>query len=140
KWAYRVVDTRAFGFPQRRQRVLLLASRKRDPRQVLLADDVADMAPPKKRNTAHGFYWTEGNAGLGWARDAIPTLKGGSTLGIPSPPAIWLPRGQLVTPDIRDAERLQGFPAGWTAAASPTSAKRNGPRWRLVGNAVSVPV
>jgi DNA (cytosine-5)-methyltransferase 1 len=27
RWAYRVVDTRAFGLPQRRQRVLLLASR-----------------------------------------------------------------------------------------------------------------
>ena len=38
-----------------------------------------------------GFYWTEGNRGLGWAVDAVPTLKGGSTIGIPSPPAIWDP-------------------------------------------------
>ena len=29
-WAYRVVDARAFGIPQRRQRVLLLASRSED--------------------------------------------------------------------------------------------------------------
>src|SRR5262249_40665217 len=33
-WAYRVVDTRAFGLPQRRQRVLLLASRTEDPGAV----------------------------------------------------------------------------------------------------------
>lgn len=31
RWAYRVVDTRAFGLPQRRQRVILLASRTEDP-------------------------------------------------------------------------------------------------------------
>jgi DNA (cytosine-5)-methyltransferase 1 len=47
--------------------------------------------------------------------------------------------GEIVTPEIRDAERLQGFVADWTASA--TSGKRkNNPRWKLVGNAVSVPV
>ena len=39
-WAYRVVDTQAFGLPQRRQRVILLASRTEDPREVLFVDDV----------------------------------------------------------------------------------------------------
>ena len=34
RWAYRVVDTQAFGLPQRRQRVILLASRTEDPRAV----------------------------------------------------------------------------------------------------------
>src|SRR5437868_5000383 len=34
-WAYRVVDARAFGLPQRRQRVVLVASREEDPRPVL---------------------------------------------------------------------------------------------------------
>ena len=54
----------------------------------------------------------------GWAVDAVPTLKGGSTVGIPSPPAIWYPDDDYIgTPDIRDAERLQGFDAGWTAVA-----------------------
>ena len=34
--------------------------------------------PPARRrgNHACGFYWTEGNTGLGWAVDAIPPLKG----------------------------------------------------------------
>jgi DNA (cytosine-5)-methyltransferase 1 len=86
---------------------------------------------------ACGFYWTEGVRGLGWAVDAVPTLKGGSTVGIPSPPAIWMPDGRIVTPDIRDAERLQGFPSGWTNAAETVA--RRGARWKLVGNAVSVP-
>ena len=35
KWAYRVVDARAFGIPQRRERVFLLASKQYDPWRVL---------------------------------------------------------------------------------------------------------
>ena len=87
RWAYRVVDTLAFGLPQRRQRVFLVATRIGDPRGVLLVDDAGEPPPrvPSSR-TAFGFYWTEGIRGLGWAVDAVPTLKGGSTIGIPSPP------------------------------------------------------
>jgi DNA (cytosine-5)-methyltransferase 1 len=140
-WAYRVVDTRAFGLPQRRQRVLFLASKREDPRAVLFHGDEKEPASADPEKVACGFYWTEGFTGLGWAVDAVPTLKGGSTVGIPSPPAIRLPHDRsIVTPDIRDAERLQGFPADWTLPAVSDQAARKGPRWRLVGNAVSVPV
>jgi DNA (cytosine-5)-methyltransferase 1 len=138
-WAYRVVDTRAFGIPQRRQRVILLASRTEDPRQVLFVGNKSEPSWPDPREVACGFYWTEGIRGLGWAVDAIPTLKGGSTIGIPSAPAIRFPGGFIATPDLRDAERLQGFDVDWTAPAA-TSGRRNGVRWKLVGNAVSVPV
>ena len=88
-WAYRVVDTRAFGLPQRRQRVLLLASKTEDPRPVLLNQDHGEVELGDRTGLACGFYWTEGVRGLGWAIDAVPTLKGGSTIGIPSPPAMW---------------------------------------------------
>jgi len=140
-WAYRVVNARAFGIPQRRQRVLLLASRSEDPRNVLFGSDAAEASPEFSRNQLCGFYWTEGLRGLGWAVDAVPTLKGGSTIGIPSPPAIWDPQdGSITTPEIRDAERLQGFDAGWTAPAAEVPGVRKSHRWKLVGNAVSVPV
>jgi DNA (cytosine-5)-methyltransferase 1 len=139
-WAYRVVDARSFGLPQRRRRVLFLASLSKDPRQVLFADDVRKSQQFSARAGAHGFYWTEGNNGLGWTDDGVPTLKGGSSLGIPSPPGIWLREtNEIVTPDIRDAERLQGFPVNWTHPAI-TNHKKVGIRWKLVGNAVSVPV
>jgi len=139
-WAYRVVDTRSFGLPQRRQRVLLLASRTEDPRTVLLSDEAGEPTP-RDNPSAYGFYWTEGRGGLGWAVDAVPTLKGGSTIGIPSAPAVWVPEtGEIFTPTIEDAERLQGFAAGWTAAAVVDPARKNNSRWKLVGNAVSVPV
>ena len=139
RWAYRVVDSRAFGLPQRRRRVYLLASLVDDPRQILFADEAGSRPEPMKNGqaVACGFYWTEGLRGLGWAVDAVPTLKGGSTIGIPSPPAILLTDGSVVTPDVRDAERLQGFPSGWTRPAEAVAKKSV--RWKLIGNAVSVP-
>lgn len=141
RWAYRTVDSRSFGLAHRRRRVILVASRDCDPRRVLFADDTEDWTESlPERARAYGFYWTEGNTGLGWAVDAIPTLKGGSGLSIPSPPGIWhRAREAFGTPSIGDAERLQGFPRGWTRAAKE---EENGgrQRWRLVGNAVSVPV
>lgn len=140
KWAYRVVNSRAFGLPQRRERVLFLASRETDPRDVLFVDDAGEPEIPRDAlgRLACGFYWTEGVRGLGWAVDSVPTLKGGSSVGIPSPPAIVLPSGAVVTPDIRDAERMQGFEVDWTAPA--LQAARAGHRWKLVGNAVTVDV
>jgi DNA (cytosine-5)-methyltransferase 1 len=140
RWAYRIIDARAFGLPQRRKRVILLASLEEDPRGPLLAQDAGEPEQVERLDgLACGFYWTEGVRGLGWAVDAVPTLKGGSTIGIPSPPGIWMPDGDVVVPEIRDAERLQGFETDWTEPAAVTS-RRKGARWKLVGNAVSVPV
>jgi DNA (cytosine-5)-methyltransferase 1 len=136
-WAYRVINTMAFGLPQRRERVFLFASKSIDPADVLLSDDTGPPTPPA-HPAAYGFYWTEGNRGVGWAIDSVPPFKGGSAVGIPSPPAIYVPRKGFVRPDITDAERLQGFPSDWTRPAEDVVCPRY--RWKLVGNAVSVPV
>lgn len=139
RWAWRIVDTYGMGLPQRRERVLLVASRTEDPGTVLFSDDKPLERPRSAIGSiAHGFYWTEGRGGLGWAADSIPTLKNGSAIGIPSPPAILLPDGKVVKPDLLDAERLQGFEADWTLPAERVA--RTSARWTLVGNAVSVPV
>jgi DNA (cytosine-5)-methyltransferase 1 len=139
RWAYRVVNSLAFGVPQRRERVYLVAALDDDPRRVLFADDVGTLeATLPSRSLAFGFYWTEGTRGLGAAIDSVPTLKGGSTIGIPSPPGVLLPDGRVVTPLIEDAERLQGFGPGWTEPAGRVG--RRSHRWKLVGNAVTVPV
>jgi DNA (cytosine-5)-methyltransferase 1 len=139
RWAYRVIDARSFGLPQRRERVYLVAClpEQGDPRDVLLSlDHGPPVVPGDYRQTANGFYWTEGIRGLGWAVDSVPTLKGGSTIGIASPPAIWMPDGSIVKPDIRDGECLQGFPPDWTEPALRVA--KPGMRWKLVGNAVNV--
>jgi DNA (cytosine-5)-methyltransferase 1 len=135
RWAYRTVNSLAF-LPQRRERVFFVAtSCELDPARVLFADEVDAHKQETTLDThAHGFYWTEGTRGLGWAPNAIPTLKNGSTIGIPSPPAILMPDGVVIKPSVRDAERLQGFDVDWTASAPERL------RWSLVGNAVTVPV
>lgn len=142
RWAYRLVDSRFTGIPQRRQRVILVASRSDDPRDVLFTEDAGERPPNELLDNAFGFYWTEGLRGVGWAQDAVPPLKGGSSLGIPSPPAIWVPGAkpgrQFGKPTIEHAEALQGFEPGWTEAAA--TGRSNSPRWKLVGNAVTVGV
>ncbi len=146
RWAYRVVDARGFSIPQRRLRVLFVASRMHDPREVLFADavdapDGIDAIGPTSRDSTYGFYWTEGARGLGWAVDAVPTIKGGSRIGIPSPPAIWYPQIDAVaTPSLQDSERLQGFPADWTRTCEEEDRRARGHRWTLVGNAVCTPM
>ena len=139
-WAYRVVDTMGFGLPQRRRRVYLLASRDHlDPREVLFVDDeVPAETPTPGLEHPLGFYWTEGRSGVGLTVDGIPPLKVGSAVGIPSPPAVLFPDGEVLIPSLRAAEALQGFPYGWTDVEAG-HAERN-PGWRMVGNAVSVPV
>jgi DNA (cytosine-5)-methyltransferase 1 len=147
-WAYRVVDTISFGLPQRRKRVLMVASKRLPmaPAQILFADEAQEPTVPNAPKSI-GFYWTEGLRGIGWAPNAVPTLKGGSGLGIPSPPAVWL-RNKRSGKDafrslsIEQAEILQGFEAGWTDAELIDEPRRTlpGERWRMVGNAVSVPV
>lgn len=140
RWAYRLVDSRFTGVPQRRQRVILVATTEGDPREVLFADDEGEPDESYFASNVYGFYWTEGLRGLGWAQDAVPTIKGGSTIGIPSPPAIWNPSApigkRVVLPSIEEAEELQGFPSGWTEPA----AGGKGARWKLTGNAVTVGV
>lgn len=136
RWAYRLIDSRSFGLPQRRLRWLLVASRKEDPRWILSESAFPRVStdPP-----AFGFYWTEGNRGLGWTVDAIPPLKVGSAYGIPSTPAVWIRKQRRIgIPGIADAERLQGFPVNWTKVDDLSGRPADAARWRQIGNAVNV--
>jgi DNA (cytosine-5)-methyltransferase 1 len=138
RWAYRVLDTAGFGLPQRRRRVYLIASRTIDPRSVVFADEFGSASQEKPTlNKPLGFYWTEGRTGIGLTVDGIPPLKVGSALGIPSAPAVLFPDGEVLMPSLAACEELQGFPKGWTNSEEILARR---PEWRMVGNAVSVPV
>ncbi|MBP3322341.1 MAG: DNA (cytosine-5-)-methyltransferase [Clostridia bacterium] len=139
-WAYRMIDSIAF-VPQKRRRVFVVASLHHNPCDVILSGNsqleqgaitIETLSEPC------GFYWTEGKYAIGLYQNAVPTLKVGSSIGIPSSPAIAFPNGTIGTPDIRDAERLQGFPIDWTKVAEEIA--KPSVRWRLVGNAVTVDV
>lgn len=147
EWAYRLVDPRSFGIPQRRPRFIFLASNIVHPKDILFpaGEDVELNIDDKLGSNiedaeAYGFYWTEGKIGIGWAKDSIPPLKCGSSLGLPSAPAIWdIQRNFFGTPTVEDAERLQGFPEGWTGVLENYGFKDN-KRWKLLGNAVNTAV
>ena len=138
-WAYRTINSLSY-LPQRRERVFIFATKTRqNPEDILLSVEFSELKIDTDfKQFAHGFYWTEGLRGLGWAVNAVPTLKKGSTVGIPSPPAVIKVSGNIIKPDIRDAERLQGFKANWTSSIEKNF--RSSLRWSLVGNAVTVPV
>jgi DNA (cytosine-5)-methyltransferase 1 len=134
RWAYRTVDTRWWGLPQRRLRVVMVASRTYSPWHVLFDYEEPDAPEAFCREVGtslYGFYSTEGSSGIGWCQDALPPIK-----AQPHGPAYWDRRdGTFWLPAIEDCERLQGFDAGWTSAVSQMTR-----RFRMVGNAVSVPV
>jgi DNA (cytosine-5)-methyltransferase 1 len=141
RWAYRVLDSMGFGLPQRRRRVYFVASTDLDPRTILFADEAVPIhiSPKPHLGKPLGFYWTEGRSGIGLTVDGIPPLKVGSSLGIPSAPAVLFPDGEVLMPSVDTCEQLQGFPSGWTTTNNQHTRNKN-PRWRMVGNAVSVPV
>ena len=145
-WAYRIVDPRSFGIPQRRPRFIFLASKEIHPKHLLFPNDenpkliINDKINLSDKNKSYGFYWTEGKIGIGWAVNSVPPIKGGSSIGIPSPPAIWDVENDFFgTPTINDAERLQGFPINWTKTIEDIGFHKNR-RWKLIGNAVNTEV
>lgn len=139
RWAYRTIDSMAF-IPQHRCRVFVVASLHHNPTDVLLSGNSLNKQygemTMSNMECPCGFYWTEGKYAIGLYQNAVPTLKCGSTIGIASPPAIVFPNGNIITPDVRDGERLQGFPIDWTKPAEEVA--KPSARWKLIGNAVTV--
>ena len=64
RWAYRIVDTRAFGLPHRRERVFLLASRVGDPASCLLAK-IGQRPIPKRRRCRAWLLLDRGHTRVG---------------------------------------------------------------------------
>lgn len=91
----------------------------------------------------HGFYSTGGTHGLNQQTEVSPTLKVGSSVGVPSPPAVAIPTQARF--NVRrivpvEAERLQGFPDGWTEYSADGKPLSDTQRYKQMGNAVTVPV
>ena len=135
RWAYRVVDSRAFGLPQRRRRVFIVATSIGDPRGVLLADNAPtpDRDPPDMTRPI-AFYWTEGRSGNGLTADAIPPSRPGPRSAYPPRPpyccrtVAWSPL-RSTSPNVYKASAQGGRPhsavgqpatvGGWSAMPSP---------------------
>lgn len=134
--AWRTLNARAFGLPHQRRRVFIVASRHREIATALhrpLPSTDVEEGEPSRPPSAAGFYWTAGTHSICYYEGYTPTLKVGSSLSIPSPPALHFD-GVVRKATPEEALRLQGFdPDGFEDLAKSHV-------YRMAGNAVPVPV
>ena len=131
--AWRVLNARQFGLPHERRRIFIVASQDRSTSMTLLRDIPKAKVSSRKAPSAAAFYWTAGLQGINFSVGYSPTLKVGSALSIPSPPAVFY-RDVVRTISTREAIALQGFPQAPFKGLAPNAV------YRMMGNAVALPV
>lgn len=129
--AWRTLNAREFALPQNRNRVFLIASRFRE-----LSSSVhrpVNVGAVISSAGASGFYWTAGLQGICYSDGCVPALKVGSSIGVPSPPAIHY--GDMVRKaSANECLAFQGFSVEGFLDI-PDKAK-----FAMAGNAVALPV
>jgi DNA (cytosine-5)-methyltransferase 1 len=130
--AWRVLNVRQFGLPHHRNRVFMIASKYKRHCDSLFRE-LPKSKEPSQQDIAYGFYWTAGTQSINYSKGYVPTIKVGSSLSIPSPPAIhYEDIVRQLTPD--EALSLQGFnPKHFEGLNKSTI-------YKMAGNAVAVPV
>ena len=131
--AWRTINARQFGLPHERRRVFLVASKHRDIAMALHRPIESAVENQSGDGGVAGFYWTAGLHSICYTKGFVPTLKVGSSLSIPSPPAIHFD-GTVRKLTADEAVRLQGFAVGDFQDVRPKDMHR------MAGNAVAVPV
>jgi DNA (cytosine-5)-methyltransferase 1 len=133
--SWRLLNARDFGLPQHRTRLLLVASVDLDAANSLFRatpELPSECLLERKKSEASGFYWTAGTHSINYSRGYVPTVKIGSSLNIPSPPAVHYGGvARLLTP--LEALRLQGFTDAFDGVPKSDL-------FRMAGNAVPKPI
>ena len=155
-WAHRVINCTAFGIPQRRRRVFLVASLHGDPRDVLLSCDFQCLGgcrqvfpgPCACCAVTFGAHWPSSDGAEApqqlWADASSPGVCIDLSNAQCSPAVglaptftksncrmgVLLGDGQFGLLRIQDAERLQGLPEGWTEPAAVVCASHSVSRSR----------
>jgi DNA (cytosine-5)-methyltransferase 1 len=167
-WAYRVVDGRYLGSPQRRERILLVGRRGADPRSVweVLGDEAGraqahrasqvgrspiGLAPAGgatfdavwRKSARPRAALSEGGYET-WVADGISnTLTGFDGGGPARQTHLIAQHGRVRTLTFTEWERLQGFPDGWTDGVPDGDLRRKkvlirAGRYTVLGNAMHV--
>jgi len=132
--SWRTLNARAFGLPQARRRLFLVASRDRDRALALHA-----RTPPLDRDASvqssvHGFYWTGGTRSICYSRGFVPALKIGSTDNKGRSPVAVLIDNHIRKLTPLEYLGLQGF------KSLPIEDLPASTVLRMAGNAVPAPV
>ena len=131
--SWRVLNARAFGLPQERRRLFVVASTERECAAALHS---ALPQPTTSRSSllASGFYWTGGKRSICFSSGYVPALKIGATDNRGrAPVAIMLgDKVRKLTP--LEFLGLQGF------HDFPTDGLSSSTILRMAGNAVPVPM
>lgn len=129
---WRTLNARSFGLPHHRNRVFMVASKSQD-----IAFSIFRKLPVQKRRDdlpmTAGFYWTAGTHSINYSLGYTPTLKVGSSINIPSPPALHYD-GVVRQISAIEALKLQGFSADFFEEIKSSHV------FRMAGNAVARPV
>ena len=174
-WAHRIISLSAFGLPQRRHRVFIVATLHGDPRDVLLSTESIckgqcidlSKADSKEKSPAECYECFNtpphvipkisvtcvdlAEKRYGPVAHEICTLTASNGRRLCMVEDLGDGKGHAFRLEIEDAERLNGFPVGWTESCFPL--KRPGRPWmravdshpsyvkrmELLGRAVSVP-
>ena len=151
--AWRLLDSRYFGVPQRRERVFIVGSaREGSAAEILALADRSEGNPvpsdEARKDAARGLLgftpsqFANYRQGVGTLRANGGDLGGGSETLVVEPRKVTLPTGRTSKqPVVRkltpvECERLQGFPDGWSAV----DGAKDGVRYKQLGNAVTVNV
>ena len=136
RWAYRVVDLLAFGIPHKRRRVFVVASLHGDPRDVLLSQNslcqgecvqmgtqtecyTCFITPPRVPSKVFSSSIDLGEKRRGPCIDICHclTTSNGRRTCIATREEQSKPQLNMLA--IEDAERLMGFPPGYTQPCFP---------------------
>jgi len=131
--AWRVLNARAFGLPQERRRLFIVASKHKDAAWGLHAP-VPEQPRASKTSDAYGFYWTAGKRSLCFSQGYVPALKIGAADEHGRAPVAVFQGGRVRKLSTKEFLILQGF------ADLPDTSFPATSLLRMAGNAVPLPM
>lgn len=130
---WRMLNSRAFGLPQERRRLFIVASTDPKAAEAIHAE-IPFIRPDHSKRNVYGFYWTAGKRSICFSPGYVPTLKIGATDENGRAPVAIFYENIIRKLTPTEFLALQGFSLTENVSLS------SGSLLRMAGNAVPVPL